>query len=203
MVRFGVIVDGDAEYRSLHYLWSAIASRSGHTYLNPIKADLQPTAPIPVQVRSLKKHVAVLSGRAVDRIVVLVDREERTDCCGKLANDLATALAATYPFQFTVVVKNRTFENWLIADIDALSQQRQRFVVSAAHRRRVEPNKADRVDALRLLKEAAKEGYSKVVDAERIMRRADVLRIAANSRSFRRYLRVLDYPTYRHQSRVP
>jgi hypothetical protein len=55
-----------------------------------------------------------------------------------------------------------------------------------------------------LLKRAAQgDAYEKVQDAKRILERADVLRLATNSRSFRRFLRVIEHPTYREQSAAP
>jgi hypothetical protein len=99
------------------------------------------------------------------------------------------------------VVKNRTFENWVIADVEAVRGVRGRFTVSGGMRSAVEGGTADNVDALSLLKRAAQgDAYEKVHDAQPILEGADVRRIASNSRSFRRFLRVIDYPDYRTQS---
>ncbi|MGO9903074.1 MAG: hypothetical protein ACLP0J_26085 [Solirubrobacteraceae bacterium] len=50
-----------------------------------------------------------------------------------------------------VVVKVRMFENWLVADYDALAAQRGRFKSSVADRNRVQPNRADAADAAAIL----------------------------------------------------
>jgi hypothetical protein len=103
-----------------------------------------------------------------------------------------------------VVIKNRMFENWLVADVEAVKIQRARFRLSTAAERSIVPNKADNVAALEVLKTAAvRTSYSKVPDSQRILERADIQRIAANSRSFRRLLRVVGHPGYAGQSRLP
>jgi hypothetical protein len=43
------------------------------------------------------------------------------------------------------------FENWLVADYDALAAQRGRFKSSVADRNRVQPNRADAADAAAIL----------------------------------------------------
>ena len=65
----------------------------------------------------------------------------------------------------------------------------------------VDNGKADSVDALALLKQATRgDAYDKVQDAKRILEEVDVAQLAANSRSFRRFLRVIGHPEYRSQS---
>lgn len=96
------------------------------------------------------------------------------------------------------------YENWLVSDVEALKCQPGRFAVSDADARRVVPNRADRIDAMTLLKRMCKDAaYEKVRDSERILTRADVMRMAENSRSFRRFLRVVGHPSYQRQSASP
>jgi hypothetical protein len=77
--------------------------------------------------------------------------------------------------------------------------------VSQAQLRQIAPDRADSIpDAESLLKAAArKPGYNKTRDAVEIMMKADMLRIAENSRSFRRLLRCVNHPRYADQSKEP
>ena len=92
-----------------------------------------------------------------------------------------------------------------MADPGALRQCKN-VTVSVAMEKEIRA-RADNIDALRLLKRAIESGvegrsYNKTVDAIRIMARVDPLEVARNSRSFRRFLRVLGCPAYRDQSKI-
>lgn len=47
------------------------------------------------------------------------------------------------------------------------------------------------------------KAYDKVADSKAIMAKADVSTIAAHSRSFRRFMRLIGCPVYATQSRFP
>ena len=103
-----------------------------------------------------------------------------------------------------VAVKNRMYENWLVSDPQALRSMSARFRLTTGQVRSVSNDRADSVDGLRLLKRIAQgKAYGKVADAVEIMGRADALRMASNSRSFRRFLRVIGHPSYASQSARP
>lgn len=206
-MKIGVIVDGMAEFRSLAGLYNRLGSR--HELLTPLKADIQPLAPIPQIVGAVKTRLPILTNKGAALIIVLLDRESRNVCSGQWANQLAGALNSRYGVSkhllFDVVIKNACYENWLIADVDVFGRM-SRFNMSNAARQSIVPNKADHVDGQAILKAAAyaqRTSYSKISDAIEIMRRADPLNIAANSRSFRRFLRVIEHPAYLEQSRNP
>lgn len=137
--------------------------------------------------------------------VLLLDREIRDECPGKLADDLEQAIArACSTLEARVIYKDRTFENWLIADVEALKNQPGRFNMTAALERRVAPDRADKCDGLSLIKLAVKGGhYEKVRDSEAICRKMDVLRTAKNSRSFRHFLHLLGVSPYAAQCVLP
>ncbi|WP_425574934.1 DUF4276 family protein [Nocardioides fonticola] len=143
--------------------------------------------------------MAIAVAQGADLVIVLLDREQQSDLPGKLAADVETALATHCGAgtRVRVVYKDRLFENWLVADMDSLSAQPKRFAVTAARRRKVEPNKADAVDGLLLMKEMAiGKDYDKVADAERVCRKLDVRRAAMHSRSLRHFLHVLEVSAY-------
>jgi hypothetical protein len=107
--------------------------------------------------------------------------------------------------QVSVVVKNRTLENWLIADPKGLARLGGRFKPTNAFVARVSPNKADNVEdgAALLDRICVKGSYHKTQDPPNIFAAMDVTETGKNSRSFRRFLRLLGDKRYRDQSRKP
>lgn len=205
-MRIGLIVDGQAEYRSLPFLLERL--ETPHTFVGTLFSNMHPHAPIPQIVRAMNGSVRVLAGRNADVIIVLLDREDRDDCPGQWASQVAQALNAGYGIHelliFKVIIKNSCYENWLIADPTALEAMPRRFRISRADISKIVPNRADVVDAQAILKAAAQgNAYSKVEDARRIMALADPLRMAANSRSFRKLMREVEHPSYQRQSLLP
>ncbi|MFL6215464.1 MAG: DUF4276 family protein [Blastocatellia bacterium] len=205
-MRIGPIVDGQAELYSLPKLLPRIATP--HTILQPLYADIQPTAPIPQIIRAVKSRLNIHVARRADIALILIDLEDLGTCAGAWAQELEHGLregCSGYGINdFKVVIKHRMFENWLISDITAIRSLRRRFVLTEADVRQIEPNKADRVNAIRILKSAAQRtSYDKVADATRILTQADPMRMGANSRSFRRLLRVVENPKYARQSKKP
>jgi hypothetical protein len=90
----------------------------------------------------------------------------------------------------------------MIADVAALEKMPNRFSVTQAFRGKIVPNKADSVeDAESLLKQISKKKpYHKSSDNPKIAEKQDALQIGCNSRSFRRFLRLLQHPIYAEQS---
>jgi hypothetical protein len=202
-MKIGVIVDGDAEYRSLPRLLARTDAAA--VVLHPLKADIQPLAPIGQIVASVKSRLKILLARNVDLVVILLDRETREECPGAFAKSIQEKLKemCAEP-DVAVVVKNRTFENWLVADIDSLEELRGRYKVTTGHRAQIAPNRADYLDATAMIKSMTKgKDYDKVRDAVQILGIAVPERIAENSRSFRRFLRIVGHPKYLNQSRRP
>ncbi len=205
-MKIGLIVDGEAEFRSLPLLLPRISTPN--TLLSPLYAKIQPYSPIPQIVRAIKTKLNILSAKHVDLALILVDLENQEVCPGGWARQIELACSkdcAQYGIdQFAVVVKRICYENWLIADTVAVNKSPKRFNLTDAHRRSIVPDRADSVDAQKMLRAIVQgAAYDKVPDAIRILRNADPLRIAENSRSFRRFLRVLENPEYKMQSMRP
>lgn len=202
-MKLGIVVDGVSEYASLGGLYGDLRGRTGNQFLTPVKANIQPNAPLGVIARQCIPKIKQVQERGADCVLVLFDREERADCPGDLA-DSVQAILASNGLSVRVVVKNRKFENWLMADLEAFEAMAARFEISKATRRAIQPNKADNVDALALLKRATRgDSYHKVEDSKRILAKAQVSRMAGHSRSFRRFLRVAGDSAYQHQSANP
>jgi hypothetical protein len=137
-----------------------------------------------------------------DLIIVLLDREQQSDCPGKIANTLESGFARIINKPVRVAIKNSKYENWLIGDLGALKAHPKRYNVTAALEKRVVPNKADNLDAEAELKRSIIKGqYDKVPDSDLILKSADVDSLAKNSRSFRHFLHILRCEPYRHQCR--
>ena len=98
--------------------------------------------------------------------------------------------------------QNIEFENWLIADLIGFKSI-TKYKVSNRVRRLIEPDKADNVDAINLLKLMGDGSYDKIGDGIRISKNISPQRIAQHSRSFRRCLRVIGDPSFKNQSNRP
>lgn len=154
----------------------------------------QPDGPTRGIAKACEPVLRQAKARAADLFILVIDREKQTCPPGNLAAALTADIKRLGPWSFEVevVYKDRTFENWLIADLDALRAQPARFKVSAALARQVEPDKADSVEALGLLKSAVKgKQYEKAQDSQKIAERMDLTSAARNSRSIRHLLHVL------------
>ena len=198
----GIIVDGDAESQALRKITSKLIAAK--PCIGPFYANMQPLAPPPTIARAAMKTIQVAKARGATELVILIDRENNDDCPTTIAENLVRAFDRL-GHEVQVVVKNRSFENWLIADPGALAIQRQRFSVSRAVRRKISPNKADNIDdAFAILNRCAiRTAYHKRRDAITICEKLDLALAASNSRSIRRFLRVLGDDRYKAQSRLP
>ncbi|WP_436773191.1 DUF4276 family protein [Yinghuangia sp. YIM S09857] len=201
-MKVAIITEGESEYRSLPHLYKQISAHTGYDFVPTLKVNIPPFIPLPQLARACASRIKIAQASGADVIIFVFDREQDQMCPGALAGEREKAFRKYFGDQLDVrfVYKNRMFENWLIADVDALKVQTSRFNVSSAVVRAVSPNKADSCDALEILKRmAVKKPYDKVLDAERICRRMDVLKAAKNSRSFRHFLHVLKHETYAMQ----
>lgn len=203
-MKVGFVVDGVSEYRNLKLVFPQLAVLSGHDFIRILRADLQPYQQAGSVAKRCQPTLRVLEALGAELIVVLIDREQQDACAGALSRILSGKLAGRCQCPVEVVVKDRCFENWLVANPDALRRMPKRFQVGSGLRRQVEPGMADHVDALKWLSRVVLGSeYDKVQDGKRILEDFDVAAAARNSRSLRRLLRVVGVPAYRQQSRAP
>jgi len=205
-MKIGFVVDGEAEFRSFAKLYSRLSTK--HTLLNPLRTDIQPLSSAKQIAAVVDSPINILRGKQASLIVILIDREDRSECPGQWATKIEAEVKTRYSFmqncRFAVVVKNTCYENWLISDTNVFINMPKRFNLSQKRISQVVPGKADKVDAQSVLKEAAiQKSYDKIADAVHIMTHANPLIMAANSRSFRRLLRIIESPPYLQQSRHP
>lgn len=205
-MRIATISEGQTEFACLPLLFPQVKNATGDILLNPLYAQIPPKEPVHRIVRECVKALRVASVSKPDLVLILIDREDANSSAGSIGAEIERGIKAehSYAFAVRVVVKDRMFENWLIADVDALAAQPKRFEVTEALRRRVQPNKADRVAALELMKKAARNGqYDKVADGKRTAAHLDLLRAGQHSRSLRHFLHVLGHPAYQEQCARP
>lgn len=204
-MNLGLVVDGQAEALALKEITDRI-SISGQRILTPVYADMQPRATATQIAKSAKSKIDLLRARGADAVLVLIDMENNSGCPGSFAADLRSGFLK-HGVQVVVVVKVRSFENWLIADPTAFAQMPARFNLSRRFERAVAPNKADMHNpkaAIELINSIANGSrYHKRKDAVAISKKLDVDVAGKNSRSFRKLLRQVNHGDYSGQSRNP
>lgn len=195
-MRVGIIADGQAEAQALAFLVSRMV-RSGRVVLKPVYADMQPYAPFPQIVRAAESRIGLLSQRGADRYVVLLDREQNQDCPGAYAARVKAEFKRMGHLNVEVVLKNRAFENWLVADLRSVAKaQPRRVKLRDRIVQRIEQSGADSVNAIAVLNGCISEGYSKRSDAIAICKSIDPSTAEKFSRSFRRFAKIVCYGEY-------
>jgi hypothetical protein len=205
-MKIALLTEGRGEFKAFPNVLDRLAARSGHVFLPPSLVDIHPLAKPTVVAKACLPVLRTLKRQQADLAVLVLDREVVPSCSGDRAKELEAAIGAALAGQpdIKVVLKDRAFENWLVADLAALRAQPGRYAVSESMRKKVEPGKADSCKARELLKTATKgRSFHKVEDAVAICERLDPLRAAAHSRSFRHLLHVLGDPAYAEQCRRP
>jgi Domain of unknown function (DUF4276) len=203
-MKIGLIVDGRSEYESMPLLVQKLSAPPEIEFVRPVLADLQPGADVALNGRLIvEKSRDLARSRAINLAVVLMDREQDDRCPGEIASSLEDWISARSPITTRIVIKDRAFENWLIADVQAFEVIPGRFAFTNSSVRRVKASGADGIDAHRLIEQAVRGDYRKVSDSQIILRHARPEHMAATSRSFRRFLRVVEHPHYLEQSKRP
>ncbi|MBI3215920.1 MAG: DUF4276 family protein [Mycobacterium sp.] len=204
-MKIAILTEGDGEFKSLPQLYEQLHDKMPNRtrIVKTLKISVQPDAEHGQLVAACRPNLA-LARAVADRIIVLLDREQQQQCPGGVAQQLEDEFKKIAKVPVQVVLKNRMYENWLLADLDALRSQPARFAVDAAAQRKICPNKADSIDGLREIKRLVKNGdYSKTSDSDKICRKANVEKMAANSRSFRHFLHAVGHESYRDVCRLP
>ena len=207
-MKVAIITEDAGQFRAFPRLYGQLnAAAQESQLLRPLKVSVSPEAPVEAIANACAPKIVIARQLNARVIVLLLDRERRAECSGLLAVRLTDGIRRRIDLSglaLHVVMKDRTFENWLIADVNALEAQPARFNVTPAIRQAVSSHNADGRDALALLKAAAiRRAYDKVEDADRICARQDIMRVGAGSRSFRHLLHVLGVAPYRDQCRSP
>lgn len=201
-----IVTEGLGEFSAFKRLFGSVPTANGLLSTTVLHVACQPDGPMPGIAKACEPRLRDARARRADLFVLVLDREQQGPRPGELAQSLSDELVrlGPWPFEVRVVYKDRTFENWLISDLGALRSQRARYDVTDALVRKIEPDKADRVAALDLLKKAVKgKQYEKIEDGKRIAEKMNVKAAARNSRSLRHLLHVLGHTDYSVQCRQP
>jgi hypothetical protein len=202
-MKIGIFVDGNAEANAQRKILEKIRI-PGVEFLGPIYVDMQPKA-TPRQIARKIIDKSGLTANKTEYNIILIDKEDRNDCTIAFANNIESALNSFNKQKFYVVIKQIQFENWLIASPSSFSRMKKRFAETAQLTKYVTPNLADNIQTPVSLinKIALKTYYHKRNDAVQIASLCDIKEMASNSRSFRRYLRLIGHPLYSKQSKKP
>lgn len=189
-----VVVEGIGEIEAIKFYISKI-DKTVSVVGRPYHADLQPKANPRVIATAARPVINQLKKRGVTKILIVIDLEDRP-CPLRFAQQLKGAFDEFYDgVEITPVIKHHCFENWMIADPDALRALRKRFknveIIEAA----IKKNGADAVqDPLGLLDRCSiKTEYHKTIDPSRIAAQQDIDRLAVNSRSFKGFVKELGH----------
>lgn len=188
-MKIGVLVDGTAEASALQLLLSKICY-GGRTFIKPLYADMQPLAP-PAQIyRAAAQKLPLLKSRGAERTIVLLDREGISACPGDRAAAVRAEFVKHDEMDVSVVIKNRCFENWLIADPDGIRKAgAKRFNVSERIESRIRSAGADQLSAIAVLAGMVNGDYCKRLDPAQICAVACTKTMQDNSRSFRKFVK--------------
>ncbi len=208
-MRIGIIVEGRAEYESFPFVISR-CKYTKNTILNPLFCNVDPQASLPLIAEKIaSKRFNILKAKGVNRIVVLLDKEEYDRPICKTVSKLETELRKRQKkyglkAEIYVVLKVNCLENWLLSDFSCIKSYPKRFLDYKNILKDVRNKPSDNLNAEKILKKAlGHNSYDKIGDAMRICQKIDIFRAAQNSRSFRRFLRVLEIPPYIEQSKNP
>ena len=189
-----LVVEGEAEYGALPIL----VRNAGGRAVNPIIFRGQFVSAIDrLAVERIAPRVRLAMHKNVAKVVVVLDREQRSECAPEVASIVAEAVRQSlrdkYSYDGTppvvVVCADLSMENWLLADAEGLAAcrllSRQPSVGSRTN--------VDGRDALRALKNACRPGrsYQKRRDAPILAERVRVTdaSVRQRSRSLRKFLK--------------
>lgn len=194
-MKIGIIVDGREEQNTLNTIVSKINIEKTQI-VTPLYASIAPKA-TPLQIaKAMESRVKILCNRGVDKIVVAIDLEDLNECPGVRAISVQNACLELGYKNVEVVIKNRKFENWLIADIENLKGIKS-YTVSTALEAKLQNADSikDAVQELHQIKGKNKY-YHKTKDATALAKNISPERMAQCSRSFRKFLKILGHEKY-------
>lgn len=91
-MKIGLVVEGRSEFDALPSLAVTLEAATGNQILRPLLAEVTPLAPIGVIARAVAHLVERLEAEDVETVIILMDREQRPECPGVLADRLGDAL---------------------------------------------------------------------------------------------------------------
>lgn len=129
-------------------------------------------------VRILK----ALSSAGATVSFILVDREDRSLNVGDMESELTKLISRDFTGEFYVIVANRMFENWIIADIENLALKNPELIDP-----KVVNGKRDGINGVSFLKDhwnKKNSSYSKIAHGKKLFKEIRLGEARANSPSF-------------------
>lgn len=202
-VKVGIIVDGEAELRTIKQL---IALWEGRPSVEVLMAHTDPQGPPEKQAIQISKVIKQLRVKDCTRFLVLFDLETVNTCPGAKAQVLERVLAKAHGLKatsgvFRVSYKVTSYENWLIADYAGV--ERLNWIqFSKKVQGKIEGGSDNLRCAYDVLDTACLNGHrytsNKPGHSEEIIGNIDLRVVAQRSKSFRRFLRLLGHPDYQN-----
>jgi hypothetical protein len=128
-MKLGIIVEGETEYFCIPELASKLKHTvTGRHHLRGVGSDYPWEDVCNKLVYPYVRGFALQnSARRPDKVVIVVDREERSECCGGLATHgekvLKEKLAEeNLDINLSIVLPNTQFECWLLAEAELLDR---------------------------------------------------------------------------------
>lgn len=193
----GLIVEGETEFKALPLLHKKNLVPGcpplHPTNLNGIGSHMNIQAIAKMVTPKVKAHIA--AGRT--RVILCIDREQRAECTGEFATALHSAIVARAgSVDVHVVIADRTFEAWILADARGLYESRKFKVAPNFVCFEGRMGERDRKGCIELDRLLGRE-YSKTVDGPRLFEAMDFDRARTfgpgqhGSRSLDKLLRTL------------
>lgn len=189
-MRIGCIVEGDTEY----YCTPKLLGRLGHVVLTPLSIHGSSGNWEQLLLRKVVPRIRALALKAPDKIIIMLDREDRPDCTAELARQATQVISHEITnFKITcsiaIIIADKYFECLLFADYDLLDSM-------PIFSERVSPRLGDTTDGknvLALAKAALREGerYRKNEHGPILARRInlDSTAVAGRNRALRKLLK--------------
>lgn len=136
-----------------------------------------------VQMSAIARNLStdLMSFPKDSRVVIVFDRETRSQSCEELASNLMDLLKCDFPeMEFCIGIPDRDMESWLFADRDLISKH---FKKRVGRRARFEGE----VGVHAVKKHIGTGCYDKMTDGVAILMKSNWATISANSASARRF----------------
>jgi hypothetical protein len=119
----GLIVEGETEFYALPQLKRIFHDRCPALKLINLGGVGSTLTPVAI-AKMVAGKIKVLIAAGCRRVVVCIDREQRPECAGQFAESVYLALggqlASSDQCRVSIVVADRTFEAWILADAAGL-----------------------------------------------------------------------------------
>lgn len=195
-MKIGFIGEGETEFNCLPTLISKFGHQTvGNHHLSGVSGSFPWEKLMKIRIFPYLRGFAVKKGQTrPDKVLIVIDREKRGDCCGLLSTAGHSVLKAclescNLDISFAIVLPNPTFESWLFSQPDLLDNS-PLFDGPISH---LFPQDLDSRNALNIAKARLKAGkaWDKPKHGKALAQRIDLgdATVASRSRSLRKFIK--------------